>query len=83
MGFECNRCKDMQTLALPDGKFFPPTSCLGDGCKSRSFSPIRSGDSTETIDYQRIRVQEIIESGLHGALVLGLLSVAPWNLSLY
>lgn len=61
----CASSQDVQTLSLPDGKYFPPTGCLADGCRSKSFAPVRSAEGTETIDFQMIRVQEIIESGLH------------------
>ena len=52
-------------LTLPDGKYYPPTRCTNDECRGKSFIPNRRSDETLTVDHQTIRVQEIIETGLH------------------
>jgi DNA helicase MCM8 len=62
MKFQCARCRDHQTLPLPDGKFYPPTQCPTDECRSKSFEPVRGDEETETIDFQKIRIQEINET---------------------
>ncbi|ELU16340.1 hypothetical protein CAPTEDRAFT_101979 [Capitella teleta] len=60
MTFECPKCSHIQIVALPEGKYVMPTSCQGDECRSRTFVPLRSHPSTETIDWQTIQIQEII-----------------------
>ncbi|XP_074661306.1 DNA helicase MCM8-like [Tubulanus polymorphus] len=60
LAFECVQCEGIQTAVLPDGKFLLPTSCPIGDCRSRSFNPRRDHCLTEMIDWQRIRVQEII-----------------------
>ncbi|GKE67861.1 probable DNA helicase MCM8, partial [Tanacetum coccineum] len=48
---------------FPDGKFSPPSVCVIHGCKSRSFNPIRT--SARPIDFQKIRIQELLKSEHH------------------
>ncbi|KAL4623943.1 DNA helicase MCM8 [Arapaima gigas] len=60
MAFVCNGCGDTQSLHLPDGKFITPTKCLQQHCRSRSFTPSRSSPLTLTVDWQTIKVQELI-----------------------
>ncbi|KAJ8045687.1 DNA helicase MCM8 [Holothuria leucospilota] len=60
MAFECNMCGDIQVASLPDGKYVLPTKCLATGCRGRSFSPKQSSLLTETVDWQIIKVQEIV-----------------------
>lgn len=60
LAFECLNCGHIQGVILPDGKFIIPTSCPAHECRSRSFAPRRSHSLTETIDWQTIRVQEIM-----------------------
>eukprot|EP00457_Paulinella_chromatophora_P001820 gb/GEZN01001822.1/.p1 GENE.gb/GEZN01001822.1/~~gb/GEZN01001822.1/.p1 ORF type:complete len:773 (+),score=94.11 gb/GEZN01001822.1/:218-2536(+) len=57
MIFECGVCRLKLFRHFPDGCFTPPTACEGK-CKSRSFTPQRK--SALTIDWQQIRVQEIL-----------------------
>ncbi|CAN8259931.1 unnamed protein product [Cochlearia groenlandica] len=57
MAFDCAKCKTSLTREFTDGKFSPPQKCDAHGCKSRIFTPIRS--SAQTIDFQKIRVQEV------------------------
>ncbi|XP_046848188.1 DNA helicase MCM8-like [Xenia sp. Carnegie-2017] len=61
MAFMCNTCKEIQVLPLPDGKFKLPTKCESDTCRGRSFNPLESSPLTKTIDWQTIKVQEIID----------------------
>ncbi|KAJ4841385.1 DNA replication licensing factor mcm8 [Turnera subulata] len=63
MSFDCARCKSNIARVFPDGKFSPPTVCSLNGCKSRTFNPIRS--SAQAIDFQKIRLQELLRSEDH------------------
>lgn len=63
MGFTCARCKTNITCTFPDGKFSPPATCRLHSCKSRTFTPIRS--AAQLIDFQRIRLQELLQSDNH------------------
>ncbi|XP_039007842.1 probable DNA helicase MCM8 [Hibiscus syriacus] len=47
----------------PDGKFSTPSACTLHGCKSRTFKQIRS--SAQAIDFQKIRLQELLKSEDH------------------
>ncbi|XP_066561850.1 DNA helicase MCM8 [Amia ocellicauda] len=60
MAFTCNTCGDTQSFPLPDGKFMTPNKCLQPECRSRSFTPNRSSPLTLTVDWQTIKVQELI-----------------------
>lgn len=53
LDFSCGKCGTVVTRVFSDGKFSPPTSCGIYGCKSRTFSPIRS--NAKLIDFQKIR----------------------------
>lgn len=53
MSFTCSKCGTEIHRDFPDGKFSPPSACVINGCKSRSFNPIRS--SARPIDFQKIR----------------------------
>lgn len=55
MDFTCNKCSTSSTCKFEDGKYMPPTACPGEGCRSKSFSPLKS--SAHSIDWQKIRVQ--------------------------
>lgn len=63
LAFECNSCGTVQSVALPDGKYILPTRCPAHECRSKTFVPRRSSDLTQTIDWQTIRVQEIMGDG--------------------
>ena len=55
MDFTCNKCSTSSTCRFEDGRYMPPTACPGEGCRSKSFSPLKS--TAHTIDWQKIRVQ--------------------------
>ncbi|XP_024014999.1 probable DNA helicase MCM8 [Eutrema salsugineum] len=57
MAFDCAKCKTSIIREFTDGKFSPPQNCDSHGCKSKTFTPVRS--SAQTIDFQKIRVQEL------------------------
>ncbi|CAI8614550.1 unnamed protein product [Vicia faba] len=63
MSFECSKCKQSITRIFPDGKFSPPSTCNLNGCKSKIFNPLRS--TAQTIDFQKIRVQELLKHEDH------------------
>ncbi|XP_050227561.1 probable DNA helicase MCM8 [Mercurialis annua] len=63
MSFDCEKCKCNIVRVFPDGKFSPPTICNLNGCKSKAFRPIRS--SAQAIDFQKIRIQELLRSEDH------------------
>ncbi|KAD4384396.1 hypothetical protein E3N88_24564 [Mikania micrantha] len=63
MSFACTKCGTTISCDFPDGKFSPPSVCVIHGCKSRSFNPIRS--SARPIDFQKIRIQELLKSEHH------------------
>ncbi|XP_033753343.1 DNA helicase MCM8-like [Pecten maximus] len=63
LAFECNSCGTVQSVSLPDGKYILPTRCPAHECRSKTFVPRRSSDLTQTIDWQTIRVQEIMGDG--------------------
>ncbi|XP_038074651.1 DNA helicase MCM8-like [Patiria miniata] len=63
MAFQCNMCGDIQIVNLPEGKYTLPTKCLAPGCRGRSFAPKQSSPLTETVDWQMIKVQEIMMDG--------------------
>lgn len=53
LSFVCVKCGTNITCDFPDGKFSPPSICAIQGCKSRSFDPLRS--TARPIDFQKIR----------------------------
>ncbi|XP_028409648.1 DNA helicase MCM8-like isoform X2 [Dendronephthya gigantea] len=61
MAFLCNVCKETQVLLLSDGKYKLPTKCESDTCRGRIFVPQESSPLTKTIDWQTVKVQEIID----------------------
>jgi len=61
MAFSCNLCGEIQAIHLTDGKYSVPTKCSSVDCRGRSFTPERSSPLTETIDWQTVRVQEIMD----------------------
>ncbi|KAI4300231.1 hypothetical protein L6164_033629 [Bauhinia variegata] len=63
MSFECGKCKQSITRIFPDGKFSPPSTCNLNGCKSKVFIPVRS--TAQTIDFQKIRIQELLKPEDH------------------
>ncbi|XP_042475384.1 probable DNA helicase MCM8 [Macadamia integrifolia] len=63
MDFTCAKCGTEIMRLFPDGKFSPPSVCAFHGCKSKTFNPIRS--TARTIDFQKIRLQELLKSENH------------------
>ena len=59
MSFECGKCGESTMRHFEGGKYNPPVSCPTDGCRSRTFTPDRDGCCT--VDWQKIRLQEIVD----------------------
>ncbi|CAE7190050.1 Mcm8 [Symbiodinium sp. KB8] len=58
MAFQCAKCRVSVQCRFDQGKFEPPTRCLATrGCRSSKFEPLR--DSAVTVDWQRIKIQEV------------------------
>lgn len=55
--FSCNKCGNPVTHSFQEGQYSVPTSCGASGCKSRSFTIIRS--SARYVTVQHIRLQEV------------------------
>ncbi|KAM4729618.1 DNA helicase MCM8 isoform 2-T2 [Anableps anableps] len=60
MAFKCQTCASTLTLPLQHGKYATPTKCIQPGCRTRSFIPLRSSPFTKTVDWQIIKVQELM-----------------------
>uniref|UniRef100_A0A8C8VKP9 DNA helicase MCM8 n=1 Tax=Pelusios castaneus TaxID=367368 RepID=A0A8C8VKP9_9SAUR len=60
MAFICSTCGEVQSFPLPDGKYSLPTKCPLPECHGRSFSADRSSPLTATVDWQSIKVQELM-----------------------
>eukprot|EP00871_Galdieria_phlegrea_P002363 jgi/Galph1/3127/GphlegSOOS_G1815.1 len=56
MPFICCRCGKEVMKYFPDYKYCIPQICTSEFCKSKTFSPVRN--RAQTIDWQRIRIQE-------------------------
>ncbi|XP_052039669.1 DNA helicase MCM8 [Apodemus sylvaticus] len=60
MAFQCAACGEIQSFPLPDGKYNLPTKCPVPACRGRSFAPLRSSPLTVTLDWQLIKIQELM-----------------------
>ncbi|XP_015272970.1 PREDICTED: DNA helicase MCM8, partial [Gekko japonicus] len=60
MAFICSTCGNIQSVSLPDGKYTPPTKCPLPECHGRSFTAERSSPYTITVDWQSIKIQELM-----------------------
>ncbi|CAL4067285.1 unnamed protein product, partial [Meganyctiphanes norvegica] len=60
LAFNCLACGIVHGLTQPEGRYMLPNSCPMPNCRSRSFVPDRSHKLTHTVDFQSIRLQEII-----------------------
>ncbi|NXL39459.1 MCM8 helicase, partial [Glaucidium brasilianum] len=67
LAFVCGTCGDVQSVPLPDGKYTLPTKakllllqCLIPECRGRSFTADRSSPLTTTVDWQSVKVQELM-----------------------
>ncbi|XP_069568999.1 DNA helicase MCM8 [Brachyistius frenatus] len=60
MAFKCQTGSHTLSLPLQHGKYAAPTKCIQPDCRSRSFTPCRSSPLTHTVDWQIIKVQELM-----------------------
>ncbi|KAM9365006.1 DNA helicase MCM8 [Pholidichthys leucotaenia] len=60
MAFSCQSCSAALSLPLQHGKYAAPTKCIKPDCRGRSFVPVRSSPLTHTVDWQIIKVQELM-----------------------
>ncbi|GLD69643.1 DNA helicase MCM8, partial [Lates japonicus] len=60
LAFRCLGCSHTQSLPLQHGKYATPSKCTQPDCRSRSFTPCRSSPLTHTVDWQIIKVQELM-----------------------
>jgi DNA helicase MCM8 len=59
MTFVCERCNFKMTRYFVENTFNPPYACRNKNCKSKKFEPDRY--NAITVDWQRIRIQEVVE----------------------
>ncbi|XP_066090794.1 DNA helicase MCM8 isoform X1 [Saccopteryx bilineata] len=62
MAFLCAACGEVQSFPLPDGKYNLPTKCPEPTCRGKSFTALPSSPLTVTMDWQSIKIQELIQS---------------------
>ncbi|KAK6639693.1 hypothetical protein RUM43_007968 [Polyplax serrata] len=60
MTFQCERCEAVQYLKQTDGICTFPLCCVDRECRSKSFIPLLSSPHTKTLNWQCIRLQEIV-----------------------
>ncbi|XP_023713676.1 DNA helicase MCM8 isoform X1 [Cryptotermes secundus] len=60
MAFQCNICHAVQCVKQPEGFFSQPTKCITEGCRAKSFTPLHSSPFTQTVNWQSVRLQEIL-----------------------
>ncbi|XP_007950670.1 DNA helicase MCM8 [Orycteropus afer afer] len=60
MAFLCAACGEIQSLSLTDGKYTLPTKCPVPACRGKSFTALRSSPLTVTMDWQSIKIQELM-----------------------
>ncbi|DBA93068.1 TPA: DNA replication licensing factor mcm8, variant 3 [Trebouxia sp. C0005] len=60
MTFTCTRCGGEHQMRFPEGIYTPPTGCNLDGCRSKSFKPQKK--SAQSLDWQKIRIQELSQA---------------------
>jgi DNA helicase MCM8 len=64
IGIRCGKCLMDWLVYCPDGVPQRPQNCVNPGCGSSNFSLIR--DQAVTVDWQRIRLQEMAETTSQG-----------------
>ncbi|EFJ39894.1 minichromosome maintenance protein 8 [Volvox carteri f. nagariensis] len=70
LDFVCAKCGSTTGVNFADGVYTLPTKCTGDGCRSRTFTPLRS--SARCVDWQKIRLQRcsVLRALLHHQAVM-------------
>ncbi|XP_068918882.1 DNA helicase MCM8 isoform X1 [Petaurus breviceps papuanus] len=60
MAFLCAACGEIQSFSFPDGKYSLPTKCPVPVCHGKTFTALRSSPLTVTVDWQSIKIQELM-----------------------
>lgn len=61
MAFQCNACGGTEIIKQIGGQFTSPSQCDTEDCKGRpNFKPLLSSPYTRTVDWQSIKIQELI-----------------------
>ncbi|XP_063243461.1 DNA helicase MCM8 [Bacillus rossius redtenbacheri] len=60
MAFHCTSCLALQCVRQPEGIYTQPTVCIGENCKSRTFVALHSSEYTQTVNWQSVRLQELV-----------------------
>ncbi|XP_057704442.1 DNA helicase MCM8 [Corythoichthys intestinalis] len=60
LAFQCMTCSSTLSLPLQHGKYATPTKCIRPECRSHAFSAKRRSPLTHTVDWQIIKVQELV-----------------------
>eukprot|EP00917_Polyrhabdina_sp_WS-2016_P012194 GHVP01026848.1.p1 GENE.GHVP01026848.1~~GHVP01026848.1.p1 ORF type:complete len:794 (+),score=142.23 GHVP01026848.1:206-2587(+) len=55
--FTCVKCGTLSRMPLENGIFQTPSECIIKNCRSRIFAPLRK--NAETIDWQKVRLQQV------------------------
>ncbi|XP_065348176.1 DNA helicase MCM8 isoform X2 [Cloeon dipterum] len=61
LAYSCNTCGFVQAVRQPEGSFTQPSSCVQNGCKSRTFTPLHSHKLTQTCNWQTAKLQENLD----------------------
>ncbi|XP_054257104.1 DNA helicase MCM8-like isoform X2 [Macrosteles quadrilineatus] len=61
LGFQCNTCGSVQTVKQQEGLYTQPTVCGSPTCRVRSFTPLCSSSLTQTLNWQTVRLQELVD----------------------
>ena len=65
--FKCENCDALCGVEQkPKGRYVLPNKCPSEGCRSQTFTPLRSDPSTMTVNSQTIRLQESEAGNHHG-----------------
>lgn len=61
MAFQCRTCSGTEVIRQLGGLFTPPSRCNTANCRAHSnFKPLLSSPHTRTVDWQTIKIQELI-----------------------
>ncbi|KAK2714741.1 DNA helicase MCM8-like isoform X1 [Artemia franciscana] len=61
LAFKCRSCNSESAVLQPDGIYTVPEKCPVPGCRGQAFIPVRSSPKTKTMDWQTVRIQEILD----------------------
>lgn len=61
VAFQCGKCLQSMVIPLKEGIYRTPTRCQTSHCTSKSFVADRSSSATKCRDWQKIKIQEIVD----------------------